>query len=692
MAPPPLVQSGVAASESLPAAADFALHALIYPGFAERTASLATRLEGLVARLAPEAAGSDDGVAQAADAFREAALIDLDALQGRSAKQIKPIQAPRVVKYAGNLAKPQSFFAKPVDNSRATPFRPLLVAKPHALSPWSAADLTLDANPYAAEILAARPPDWYYSRDAQFTSSTKGDDDDDDGAHTWVATPLALDEMVAHLADGSHKAIAVDLEHHAHRSFLGLTCVLQISTAQRNFVVDALALRDALSRLLPVFADPRVVKVLHGANSDVDWLQRDLGLYVVQMFDTGLAARALGYASASFAFALQKHAGVKANKQYQLADWRVRPLSEDMLAYAREDTRHLLFIFDRMRLALIDRGADVLTGVVEQSKRLAAKAYVKPMFDPRAFLSIAGASALREDDGQLAVLAALDDWRDATARELDESVGFVLSDAGAMRLAKRLPTTPDALLACLDDAAVVARSAASELLRLVAAAAASTVSVNASPLPERAEEATAPAMAAAFHVDLEADASLAVNARAVAYDAMAGAVLRWAGVEAALAGASAAATAAPVERAFDAVQEARAPAPVELELGSAFLEAQRAFASQPVPVVAAAAAAVVGGLPDETAAGEAAAEEQEETKGGQRAAAVSALVRSVAVAVRAHGQGEDEEDAMPQDALDAIAARPTASPAAKRARPANPYLRDNLIRPSRQGPASRSFA
>jgi len=408
------------------------------------------------------------------------------------------------------------------------------------------------------------------------------------------------------------------------------------------------------------------------------------------MFDTGLAARALGYASASFAFALQKHAGVKANKQYQLADWRVRPLSEDMLAYAREDTRHLLFIFDRMRLALIDRGADVLTGVVEQSKRLAAKAYVKPMFDPRAFLSIAGASALREDDGQLAVLAALDDWRDATARELDESVGFVLSDAGAMRLAKRLPTTPDALLACLDDAAVVARSAASELLRLVAAAAASTVSVNASPLPEHAEEATAPAMAAAFHVDLEADASLAVNARAVAYDAMAGAVLRWAGVEAALAGASAAATAAPVERAFDAVQEARAPAPVELELGSAFLEAQRAFASQPVPVVA--AAAVVGGLPDETAAGEAAAEEQEETKGGQRAAAVSALVRSVAVAVRAHGQGEDEEDAMPQDALDAIAARPTASPAAKRARPANPYLRDNLIRPSRQGPASRSFA
>ena len=29
------------------------------------------------------------------------------------------------------------------------------------------------------------------------------------------------------------------------------------------------------------------MQVLHGADSDVKWLQRDFGLYIVNMFDTG---------------------------------------------------------------------------------------------------------------------------------------------------------------------------------------------------------------------------------------------------------------------------------------------------------------------------------------------------------------------------------------------------------------------
>jgi hypothetical protein len=39
--------------------------------------------------------------------------------------------------------------------------------------------------------------------------------------------------------------------------------------------------------LAGVFADPCTLKVLHGADSDVVWLQRDFGLFLVNMFDTG---------------------------------------------------------------------------------------------------------------------------------------------------------------------------------------------------------------------------------------------------------------------------------------------------------------------------------------------------------------------------------------------------------------------
>ena len=46
-----------------------------------------------------------------------------------------------------------------------------------------------------------------------------------------------------------------------------------------------------------------------------------------------------------------------ADKKYQLADWRIRPLEAEMLKYAREDTHFLLYIYDCMRLELIEKGA-----------------------------------------------------------------------------------------------------------------------------------------------------------------------------------------------------------------------------------------------------------------------------------------------------------------------------------------------
>ena len=65
-------------------------------------------------------------------------------------------------------------------------------------------------------------------------------------------------------------------------------------------------------------------KVFHGAESDIGWLQRDYGVYVVNMFDTGQAARVLNLSRFSLAHLLQQYCDVTADKQYQLADWRIR--------------------------------------------------------------------------------------------------------------------------------------------------------------------------------------------------------------------------------------------------------------------------------------------------------------------------------------------------------------------------------
>lgn len=54
------------------------------------------------------------------------------------------------------------------------------------------------------------------------------------------------------------------------------------------------------------------------------WLQRDLGLYVNGLFDTYFACEYLAYQARSLAFLLSKFINFDADKQYQLADWRMR--------------------------------------------------------------------------------------------------------------------------------------------------------------------------------------------------------------------------------------------------------------------------------------------------------------------------------------------------------------------------------
>ncbi len=75
------------------------------------------------------------------------------------------------------------------------------------------------------------------------------------------------------------KEIAVDLEHHDTRSYIGLVSLMQISTRDQDWVVDTLKpWRDQLQVLNEVFADPKILKVrftLRGTERTlIDWVIR----------------------------------------------------------------------------------------------------------------------------------------------------------------------------------------------------------------------------------------------------------------------------------------------------------------------------------------------------------------------------------------------------------------------------------
>lgn len=54
----------------------------------------------------------------------------------------------------------------------------------------------------------------------------------------------------------------LEFQHHSYRSYQGITCLMQISTFTKDYLVDTLALRSELYRMNEVFTDPNIIKVL----------------------------------------------------------------------------------------------------------------------------------------------------------------------------------------------------------------------------------------------------------------------------------------------------------------------------------------------------------------------------------------------------------------------------------------------
>ncbi|GET92374.1 exosome subunit rrp6p homologue, putative [Leishmania tarentolae] len=293
---------------------------------------------------------------------------------------------------------------------------------------------------------------------------------------TFVDTTPVMQDMIAKLLLSSE--IAVDLEHHDFYSYQGFTCLMQISTREEDFIVDCLKLRSSMGALAPVFLNPSILKVLHGAREDIRWLQKDFSLYIVNFFDTGVALQTL-HMPYSLAFAVDYFCQVKLNKKYQTADWRVRPLSAEMVHYARQDTHFLLYVYDRLKALLLNSEGrasigSLLVHVYNESKQLSLQLYAKPNVVAEETYKIAlGRSLSGLNKVQEKVARDVFNWRDSAAREVDDSPTAVLHLSSVLSIASKLPTTVKELLRCCAPATAVVRDNVALLVSFVKDAVAS---------------------------------------------------------------------------------------------------------------------------------------------------------------------------------------------------------------------------
>ncbi|KAJ2134280.1 exosome nuclease subunit [Coemansia sp. RSA 678] len=366
-----------------------------------------------------------------------------------------------------------------------------------AMSAAEAGSLASLPHPYEYEISHYETPEWMLA-----LSEPQKPVDWDNTPFQYVDTPEQLHAMMEHLHTA--REVAIDLEHHDYRSYQGFTCLIQISTRSTDFVVDALALRAELSVLNEVTADPAVIKVFHGAESDIVWLQRDFGVYVVGLFDTYHASKVLNMQHHSLAHLLLTYSAFHADKKYQLADWRIRPIPQEMLAYARADTHFLLYVFDRMRSELLDRGERLkgvdmtdpdsehfgmlagidlvesatqpLNVVMQRSQQTALKKHVKEGYDAEHGMGTGGWAKLAKKwrhpftPTQLSVFRALHEWRDSCAREEDESVRYVLPNHMLFNISDSMPADTAGLFRVCHRTPPPVRLYALDIVRLIARA------------------------------------------------------------------------------------------------------------------------------------------------------------------------------------------------------------------------------
>ncbi len=248
-----------------------------------------------------------------------------------------------------------------------------------------------------------------------------------------ITTPDQLQQTALLLKN--EKIVAFDLEADSMHHYREQVCLLQISTAEKNYIVDPLLCPD-FSPLVPIFSDPEIVKIFHGADYDVRMLHRGFGIEITNLFDTMIACQFLGEPAVGLAAVLKKRYSVDLDKKYQQADWSKRPLPPEMLDYAAKDTSLLIPLHKELTAELTAKGR--LDWVLEECELLSRVRSSERSDEPLS-ARFKGASKMRPQ--ALGILEGVLRFRDEEAQKKDLPPFKIIGNETIREIAERNPVS-----------------------------------------------------------------------------------------------------------------------------------------------------------------------------------------------------------------------------------------------------------
>ena len=177
--------------------------------------------------------------------------------------------------------------------------------------------------------------------------------------HPLISDTATLANLCTRL--GNADFVCVDTEFMRESTFFPELCLIQIADSEEAAAIDPMAPGLDLAPLLELLvANDNVLKVFHAGGQDLEIIYNLTGKTPFPLFDTQIAAMALGQGEqVGYSNLVDSFLGIQVDKGARFTDWSRRPLDARQIEYAIGDVTHLAKIFPKMldRLRKNGRGA-----------------------------------------------------------------------------------------------------------------------------------------------------------------------------------------------------------------------------------------------------------------------------------------------------------------------------------------------
>lgn len=257
--------------------------------------------------------------------------------------------------------------------------------------------------------------------------------------HPLITDSKTLADFCARIAKSPY--IAVDTEFMRENSYWPELCLVQVADPHEAAAIDPMAPGIDLKPLLDLMCENEdVLKIFHAGGQDIEIVHNLTGKTPHPMFDTQIAAMALGLGEQiGYGNLVEAWMGVQLDKGARFTDWARRPLDKRQIDYAIGDVTYLIQIFPKMLEELRKTGrGDWLD---QEMERISDPSNYENLPED-AWKRVRIASKKADVLGRLKALAA---WREIEAQDKNLPRGRIVKDETLADIASHPPRTQEDL-------------------------------------------------------------------------------------------------------------------------------------------------------------------------------------------------------------------------------------------------------